>query len=518
MAPNTLIASLLLLSSSALSSPTPYPNPLIWKSCGPDTPPNVDCAKLKVPIDYDHPANGDLTLNLARVKASAAGGSTSAGDLLVNFGGPGVSGSAIMFAQGSLLADNAQYLPLSRELNKNFNLIAPDPRGVGLSNPTKCDMSIWNERHPNHGFVAEQEYKDLVDWTTRLSKSCADLTGPAFNFFDTASVAKDFDRIRVALGHDKLDYLGLSYGTQIGTQYAELFPEHIGRFVLDGNLNHGEGEVPWFLGEVSSFERTLNKFFDYCKTTPSCPFYNQDFPTIFDNLINRANTNPIPAPGCLTPAEAIAKGDGATSCRRDVTGYELLGNVQGGLLFPLGLVDGRDWALLAENLRAAIRDNDATNLSVQLATTNTSSPAESLFPSFSIGCLDWLHQQTQYNTVLAKEFAAVSLAPHTRGVSQAWDLETRCIGWVAPTRNPQRRLDAKQLAKAPPIMLVNAAYDPATSIAWSVDLRTQVPTAVSLYRQGAGHTSYDGYGEAQKATDRYLIKGILPRDLTIVNS
>ena len=121
-------------------------------------------------------------------------------------------------------------------------------------------------------------------------------------------------------------FFGVSYGSQLGSQYAELFPEHVGRMVLDGVLDHSQNQVTSLMDEVISLESTVSQFFKWCNTTSDCAFYHHDLPAIFDNLVDEANANPIPAPGCLTPAEAAAKG--TTACRSDVTGYELISNTQ----------------------------------------------------------------------------------------------------------------------------------------------------------------------------------------------
>ncbi|KAK5991722.1 Serine protease Hip1-like protein [Cladobotryum mycophilum] len=506
------LATLAGVMGHAVSRAENFPiTPIHWEPCPAPFPPSVDCGKIAVPMDHGNLLGGTITLGLVRRRANAT---KPVGNLVVNPGGPGGPASGFLLQQVLGEAAGTPFTVLSKTLTSQYNIIAPDPRGVGLSNPVKCDAKIYNQRVPNY-ITSQDDFDKLVAWNKALGASCLQMTGPSLKFLDTISAAKDLDYVRLALGDSKLNYLGFSYGSQLGSQYAELFPNNVGRMILDGVLDHSATEVPSLVTETTTIENTLNEFFKWCNTTSDCAFHGQDLPAIFDTLIDNANKKPIPAPQCLPPDEAAKQG--APSCRSDVTGYELLAGVQGSLIFPTGLVNGYSWVNVSQDLHKAYANNDASIYSAPLATNNTSSVEESIFPSSAIGCQDWLHRGTA-NDLLARLIAMRALAPHTRGVTGTLIYQTVCIGWPTPLTNPQRPLSRDRLANAPPILLVNSFHDPETSIAWAVGLREQMPTAVSLFRDGSGHTSYDNYGDLQKVMDAFLIAGTVPKDLTIYKS
>ena len=497
--------------SSVLGSST-KPSGIKWKSCGEGYPPTLQCGELDVPMDHDNPHLGEIKLGIARIPAS---GSKVLGNLFVNHGGPGVSELSILMTQASTAsAGGTTYNWISKDVADHFNLIGPDPRGIGLTNPIKCDISLWNQRVMNHPST-KTEYDAMVTANKEIGESCAKMTGRAFDFMDTLSVAKDFDKVREALGDEKLNFLGFSYATVIGTLYAEQFPDRVGRMVLDGNVDHGQSEVATIVTDSVGLELTLDHFFTWCATNSTCALHGEDVSTLFDEMVTKANVKPIPAPSCLTPEQAAKQNK--TSCSKDVTGWELISGVKDGLTFPDNPVTGTSWTSFSHDLKLAIH-GDASAFSTQLATSNTSTPLESIFPFIAISCQDKNHFHSSFAEIRAKQIAVQAVAPHTRGVSEDWDAQTRCIGWPSSLRNPQRRLDSAKMAKAPPILLVNSFWDPATSITGSVDLRMQMPNAVSVFRNGSGHTSYYGFGDAHDAMDYFLITGKLPKDGTIYNS
>lgn len=282
-----------------------------------------------------------------------------------------------------------------------------------------------------------------------------------------------------------------------------MFPDRIGRIVLDGCVDHSQGEVSSFVTESLTYERTLETFFAWCNTTTSCAFHNEDLPTIFDSLIDQANQDPISAPGC-TGEEG--------SCRTDATGYEILTNVQGLLTYQNGTVSLPDynWATLSQSLSEAVNGN-ATALSAYIGSATS-------FSGIAIGCQDWLHSSASYLDVSGKLLLGRALSPHTRGVSQSLSYQTLCIGWPAPVSNPQKALDPQGgLEGKQTVLLVNALYDPETSVAWAVGLQEQMANAVAIFRDGAGHTSYgvNLNGEIQAAVDSFLLDGVVPESGTV---
>ncbi|OJJ04810.1 hypothetical protein ASPVEDRAFT_64123 [Aspergillus versicolor CBS 583.65] len=451
--------------------------------------PGLDCAELQVPLDWSRPHGDTITLGMSRYRAPGSG--KHKGSIIYNPGGPGGVASISSMAQ-------AIGIPFyTNGTTQNYDVIGLDLRGIGLSTPVKCDPTLYNKRASLFPST-EAEFKALVDSNRAFGESCRNKTGALFYNLDTASVARDLEAVRIALREDKLNLIGLSYGTQIGAQYAELYPEHVGRLVLDGNVDHSQTETTALQTESSTYEDVLNHFF--------C--LGQNLPEIFDDLVALADASPIPAPGC--------RGNQST-CRPFVTGEDIRLNVQGnGYLNFVEPVSGRGtsgWANLAQVLNETIAGN-ATGLSSTIATSET----DPSYPSLAVGCLDWSHSSTTLSQLKYKSQLGHYLAPHTKGATQSYLYEAGCIGWPAPVKNPPHTLNQTAMAKAPPILMVNAFHDPETSYVWAHGLLAQIPSAVLLTRDGSGHTSYSLGGAASKAIDAFLANGTLPAPNTIVDS
>ncbi len=462
------------------------PAPLAWKRCSEQLPAELECAQMQTPMDYAAPDGPTVTLTMTRLKATDP--EKRIGSLIINPGGPGGAGSDILIAQA------VNGWPITPKLHEYFDLVGLDPRGVGLSTPVQCDPEIWNEG----GTLFPQDqtaYDALVAQNKAFGASCLEKTGPLLAHLDTVSVARDLDAMRAALGDEKLNYLGLSYGTMIGAQYAELFPDKIRVMALDGALDHSQSENTFHFVEVKAYEQVFERFAAWCGATEDCALYGKDVLKEFDALIKQADATPIPAPDC------VASG----ACRETVTGDDIRASVQENLL---GV---HLWPALGEKLAKAMA-GDASAFAFELKTGATHTD----FSETAIQCLDWTAETNATFTGLqARRIFDVATAPHTQGAAQSWRAQTRCLGWPAPVTNPPRPLVVEG---APPILIVNATFDPSTSMQWALEMSSQLPSAVLLIRQGYGHTTYANPGESQvrDLIDEYLITGNTPPPNTVL--
>lgn len=213
------------------AGPTPDPTGVAWAPCPPDllvtTP--LQCGTVTVPLDYDEPAGAQIEIWVSRL--AAADPEERRGVLLTNPGGPGHSG----LSQPADLATRG----IATSVLDAYDVIGMDPRGVGRSAPVSC------------GFTSDQEYWGNVppfapdaaavarhaEVSKGVAAQCADQDDEGrLAHISTANAARDMDRIRVALGEEKISYFGASYGTALGAAYATLFPERTDRVVLDSNL------------------------------------------------------------------------------------------------------------------------------------------------------------------------------------------------------------------------------------------------------------------------------------------
>jgi len=472
----------------------PSATPGTPESDAPALPPELECATLAVPLDYGDPDGEQISIGLNRLMALDSG--KRIGSLVFNPGGPG--GAATEFITAEALG-----IPLfTLAVREHFDLIGMDPRGVGSSTPVRCDPDLWNA--PVSRFPDDQAaFRALAEHTQAVGASCLELTGPLLAHLDTESAARDIEALRVALGEGKLNYYGLSYGTQLGANYAELYPANIRVMALDGALDHALSGISMLVDESRAFEGAFLRFAEWCAETIDCALHGQDVGITFDRLVQQADSEPIPAPDC----------EKSRFCRSTVTGEDIRFKTQELLLFkqPLPELGLGGWNGLAAAIADAL-DGDASTFSATLAQSET----DWSFPGLAIECVDWPTEIESYDDAAAAELLGQVTSPHTAGASQTWTILTGCVGWPVPLANPPRPIDVQG---APPILIVNAAYDPSTAYIWAHRLREQIEGSVLLTRNGDGHTSFGlpAPSRTADAIDTYLITGEAPPPNTVYN-
>lgn len=451
--------------------------------------PGLECGFLAVPIDYADPNGSTTTIGFARLKARDP--ARRIGSLVFDPGGPGGNGGAVIAAEA------AGTPVFGDDVRNRFDLIGLDPRGVGVSTRVKCDPVLYNA--PVSLFPKnEAEFQALVAHNQALGESCLRLTGPLLAHVDTVSAARDIESIRIALGEEQITYLGLSYGTYLGAQYAALYPDRVRAMALDGALDHDLSETSMLLGEATTYETEFNRFVAWCATESACALHGQDVAALWDRLAAEAETTPLAAKAC-------ADGTAPRPCRPTVTGDDMRLNAQPMLFFkePIPALGEPGWSDFAQAL-AEVAAGDASPLSTQLAVREddgayTAGPA--------ISCLDYPSTALTYEAMAAKALLGRVIAPRMRGASQTWSVQASCLGWPVPVVNPPSPLNVRG---TPPILIVNAMYDPATAYPWAHGLLNQIEGSVLLTRDGDGHTSYFSPGRTRNAVDTYLIDGVMP--------
>src|SRR3954469_13570459 len=192
-----------LVAAAALTTPAHAAvAPVAWSDCR--DAPGMQCALYSVPRDYSRPA--DASLQLALVRLPATDQAHRIGSLFVNFGGPGEGGVDAVKGLGPFLFAG---------LNTRFDIVGFDPRGVGQSSSAvDCQANQETEGLYAQPF-ATPENLDLAALVTRDQASvarCLTLNGAILPYLSTGNVARDLDTLRQAVGDDKLNYFGFSYG------------------------------------------------------------------------------------------------------------------------------------------------------------------------------------------------------------------------------------------------------------------------------------------------------------------
>ncbi|WP_245880740.1 alpha/beta hydrolase [Streptomyces zhaozhouensis] len=225
----------------------------------------LECARVRVPWDYDDPEGASGEIALLRIPASGE----KIGSLLVNPGGPGGSGM-------NLVAAMAASNPLWTEgtIGQRFDVVGFDPRGAGASLP-RVDCFTDEEQDRGEGFDDGLEVDTVPDAETaaEVARRCAEGAGGdgALAGVSTREIARDMDVLRAALGDEKLTYLGYSYGTELGAVYAEAFPERVRAMVLDGAVDPAKSADELLIAQAAAGQEGFDRLVEECAAEADCP-------------------------------------------------------------------------------------------------------------------------------------------------------------------------------------------------------------------------------------------------------
>jgi pimeloyl-ACP methyl ester carboxylesterase len=473
-----LVALVPLLGSVPAASATPAG--IAWSPCPED--PAASCGTLRLPVDWTKPGGPAFDLAVAKVPAADPG--RRIGTLFVNPGGPG--GSGVDYA----LAAAATFSP---EVLQRFDIIGIDPRGVARSHPVVCSTDALGKPGDTALPRNAAELAALVRYNRQLAADCRKHTGPLDDHVDTASVARDIDAVRAALGEDQLNWYGASYGTLMGQLYAELFPGRIRSMVTDGNMDHSLGTWAFQLTEASFVQDSYDEFVAWCNRSTSCSLHGQDVKAIYAGLLAKADKGELTDPA-----------DGHV-----VSSWELLDITQFFFSRPR-------WTQLADLVRslhtgqatAGARTAKAAFAEERKPKTHRAGQVElveDVRPQF---CQDWSLPVRDIGELQRLWRASNTAAPGMRTSVLAWVSMLQCTGWPGTVHNPQHRPKADG---APTILMLNGLHDPATGHAWALHVAAQLGRNARLVTyEGAGHTAYRRNECTRGTTHAYLFDLTVP--------
>jgi pimeloyl-ACP methyl ester carboxylesterase len=449
-----------------------YDQELDWQSCA-----GYECAELEVPLDYAEADGETITLQVLRVPAS--GEARRIGSLVVNPGGPGVSGVDY--------AANAETY-FGPELRHAFDIVGFDPRGVARSTPLDCLTDAQLDRFvasdPDPDTPAEVARSDRL--LQRLGQGCVDRSGDLTAHMSTVEAARDIDVLRAALGDGELGYFGASYGTFLGATYADLFPERVGRMVLDGALDTSLPSLQFNLVQAEGFETALRAYVGQCVDKGGCFLGGSvDAGTQrIRELLDQIERRPLDA------------GDRVLA----------VGNAVLGIWAPL--YDKKLWPFLDDALRAAFGGDGRTLLSFSDAYISRGEDGylnNKLEALYAVNCLD--HDDAIPSSEVEPLLPEFDDASPTFGRIFAYSM-SGCAQWPIHTGRTPEPIVA---AGAAPILVIGTTRDPATPLAWAESLADQLESGVLLRRDGDGHTGYRAGNECVDSTvESYLVSGVVP--------
>ncbi|MBG6239451.1 pimeloyl-ACP methyl ester carboxylesterase [Mycetocola sp. CAN_C7] len=456
-----------------------YEQQLSWSGCGSD---GFQCATATAPMDWENPEDGDIELELVRQRAS---GGDAIGSLLLNPGGPGASGF-------DLVAQTIDFATDER-LQDNFDIVGFDPRGVSRSTPVSCldadqmDDYLYGIADGERGSAAWID--EVTASSQEFADACAENTGDALEFVTTVSAARDLDLLRALLGDPKLNYLGYSYGTFLGATYAELYPDKVGRLVLDGAIDPSSSIYEVNETQAKGFESALSAYLDACIGTSECPFSGStsEALTTIGALLASVGETPITAE------------DG-----RKLGSNSLLTAI----IYPLYSPE-QGWPLLSEMLADVMNGNADYAFSFADA-YNGRNPdggyADNSTEAFNAyNCRDYTYDADPARM----EAEAAQLAEAAPVIGPYFSFgDIGCANWPYADGAPRDEIHAEG---ASPILVIGATNDPATPYIWAEALAEQLESGVLVTYEGEGHTAYNkGSSCVNDVVDDYLINGTVP--------
>ncbi|WP_107433831.1 alpha/beta hydrolase [Streptomyces niveus] len=457
------------------TAPSPLPGGTKW-----------ECATMTAPLDYAKPKGATIPLALIRAKTSDPG--KRIGSLVFNFGGPGGSGVTGLPSFGK------DY----EKLRTRYDLVSFDPRGVGRSEPVECkddkqlDAYYARDMTPDDS-AEEKSYVDGLKW---YAGGCEQKSGKELPFVGTVNAARDMELMRQVLGDDKLNYFGISYGTELGGVYAHLYPKSVGRTVFDAVVDPTESSEQGSLGQAKGFQLALTNFAkdcvsrgDACTLPGSTPQEIQNFVV---GLLDRLDKKPINGFGGRQLTETQAT-NGIAQALYSKEYWPLL--EQG-----LDEADGGSGALLLVLSDAMNGRNEKGRYSnIQAANA-------------AVNCVDSKQRYTLAQTkAKLAEFRKVS---PVFGDFLGWGL-LGCSEWPVPGEWDKPDVSAPGAA---PILVIGNTGDPATPYegARAMVKALGKGVGVELTYEGQGHGAYNsGSTCVQNAVNGYLLDGKVPKNGTV---
>ncbi|MGH3859987.1 alpha/beta hydrolase [Actinokineospora sp.] len=449
--------------------------PIVW---GPCTHPalivrGAECGKLEVPLNHADPAGAKIRLAVSRIKATVPPEQYQ-GVMLTNPGGPGGAGLAM-----AVLGDR-----VPKGAGKGYDWVGLDVRGVGASEPAlSCDSGYFTYNRPYYVPVSRELEQTWLDRSKGYAKACGAAGGDLLGHLRTVDTVRDLDLLRAALGQEKINFYGYSYGSYLGQVYSTLHPDRVGRMVLDGVVDPRSIWYQSNLNQDVAFDRNIKIYFDW-----------------------------------------LAKHDGAyhlgTDGRAIEAGYyadldKLRQTPAGGVIGPDELADVflraayfvHVWTDLGSAYAQYRATGDVFGIKAIWDGLNSRQPGSdnSFAVYLGVQCTD-VRWPTNWDRWRADNWRIHAIAPFETW-NNAW-YNAPCVYWTARPGTPVE-VDG---SKAPPILLINETLDGATPFEGALEVRDRFPNSALI--EGVGGTTHSASLFGNLCVDNqvadYLASGTLP--------
>ena len=475
-----------------------YNQDLTWTDCTDDaTGTAFQCATVTVPLDYDHPQGKTITVALKKLPSTS---SSPRGSVFLNPGGPGGSGISLINAQAGLYTSGG----LSGVL-ENYDVIGFDPRGIGQSTPITCwspddVQAIMAGRAEAPSQLTPGSATDIVAKGSREAAACQKYTEvpEILDHMDTRSVARDMDVMRALVGDRDLNFFGYSYGTYLGAVYTELFPDNVGRVVLDSAMDPTLSRQEAFEGDAAAWEQTLRTYIESQQGQDGFPLSGTTDEAVsrLATFLNGLDAHPLTVSDGGDPVD---RAEATTAIR------------------TLVVASPENWPLLTEGLTQAMSSHDGTTLmkNAESLSGGEESPGteeqtvellQSVYAFSANRCLDFPDTGNQASWDAA-------LTSYRRDYPVFHPLlpqhDAYCHGWghTSKTKPVDVDVDATN-----PVLVVGILHDPQTPYAWSKALVSRLRNSHLLSVDMYGHGATGPNSCTTAKVNDYFVKGALPSD------
>lgn len=432
---------------TSATQPTPVPT-LDWADCSD----GFQCATAEVPLDYPKPRKDTIDIDLVRRPAAD----------------PEHRIGTIFLGHPLGTIDLIHQLPPPVfDILGNFDVVAYNGRGTG---PTSIDCGIDEELlqpfTSNATRPGAEDFDAMVAAADEYGRRCLDAHGDLLSHMSTATMARDLDLLRAAVGDEKLTYIGTSQGTDLGATYATMFPARTRAMVFDAAVDAATWRdrplEAWREQDVS-YENEFDRFFTACAThQEACGFGGDDPETAFDTLLARLDRTPIPSSDSGHPGPA--DGDDVRLAARD------------------SMLDPRRWPRLAAALVQA-ESGDGTIIQ-QIVDDAIENPVSPEFDAFVANVAVSQRYPRNLDAVVHETAHRYGLLDHLWASGQHVSL----VAHRWPVRSGDTfRGDYENPTTSPTILVIGGTHDPATPYQWAERLTHDLGNARLMTYQSDGH-------------------------------
>ena len=432
---------------------------LKWQNCYK----NFQCSTLLVPVNYNKITSGVFHLKVIKFKATDQ--RQKLGALIVNPGGPGAS--AFDYAY------NAENI-VSAAIREKYDIVGFDQRGVGQSDPIRCLTDKETDEMLAGPMIADtpENQRKMIKNAKLFASKCKKAAGNKLTHLSTFESAKDMELLRLALNEPKLNYLGKSYGTYLGTLYTSLYPLKVGKMILDGAIDPSISIQEQNLAQAKGFELALNQFLSENKISKIEIF----------NLFKKLRIKPLSTKSNRNLTDSLAILGVASALYDDVIGWPKLKKA----INDASAGDGSKLLALADEYTGRTKTGKYFSNENDTATL--------------ISCLDWPSRNT-IEQMRSTDKRFYSTAPIFGRYLVYSQLACKYLGNSKGTNSSN--FDS---IKTNPILIISVTRDPATPYEWGLTLSKKFPGSFFLTLDADGHTGQGrGFSCIDRAVDSFLI-------------